>query len=292
QSNALKKAIGIAFLFMVIEVIGGWLANSLALITDALHLSTDVGSLLLALAVLSIMARPKNHKMSYGFQRAEILGALASSVFLLVLCGFLIYESILRFFNPPTVVGEIVFVIALLGLLANMWMMRILHPIQHDDLNAKAAYLHVLGDLLASIAVVISGLLIWVTGFSIFDPIITLLVSLLLCWSAIKIIRQSTHILMEATPEGINPAEIETSLATLPGLVEVHDLHVWTVSSKQVALSVHLVVSSSVNILKEAHRLIAEKYNIRYMTIQVEEVDKFESKYCYDVDKYKMKVDK
>lgn len=279
-----KKALWIAFVFMVIEITGGLIANSLALITDALHMLTDVGSLGLALIIVRIVALPKNQKMSYGYHRAEILGALASAVSLLVLCGFLIYESILRFIHPQVVTGDIVFVVAMFGLLANIWMMRILHPIQHDDLNAKAAYLHVLGDLLGSIAVVISGALIWLTNWNIFDPIVTLLVSAMICWNTMHVIRKSIHVLMQATPEGFNTVEIEQTLAAISGVKEIHDLHLWSVSSKRVALSAHLIVeSSTTNVLQEAHRLIENKYHIHYMTIQVEELEKFESRFCYDV---------
>jgi cobalt-zinc-cadmium efflux system protein len=282
SATPFKKALIIGFLFMLVEVVGGIVANSLALITDALHLSTDVGSLALALVVMRIVALPKNQKMSYGYQRAEILGALASSLFLLVLCGFLIYESIVRFLNPAVVDGKIISIIAIIGLLANIWMMRILHPIQQNDLNTKAAYLHVLGDLLASVGVVVGGLIIWQTGWSIVDPIVTLIISVVLCYSSSHIIRKSVSILMQAAPEGLHPSEIEKTLAAIPGVIELHDLHVWAVSSKHIALSVHIIAESSQAVLKEAHRIIEEKFDIHYMTIQVEEPNKFESRFCYD----------
>lgn len=277
-----KKALLIASFFMLMELIGGLVANSLALITDALHMFTDVGSLALALLIVRIVALPKNQEMSYGYHRAEILGALASALALLVLCGFIIYEAITRLIHPLPVAGPIVFVVATLGLLANIWMMRILHPIQHNDLNAKAAYLHVLGDLLGSVGVVLSGLLIWLTHWNIFDPLITLLFSAILCWGTAKIIRKSVRVLMQAAPEGFNPTEIEQALAAIPGVKEVHDLHLWSISSQRVALSAHLIVGLTDNVLQEAHRLIEDKYHIHYMTIQVEEVDKFESRFCYD----------
>jgi cobalt-zinc-cadmium efflux system protein len=277
-----RKALYIAAFFMVLELVGGLMANSLALITDALHMLTDVGSLGLALIIVRIVALPKSQKMSYGYHRAEILGALASALSLLILCAFILYEAMLRLFHPLPVSGGIVFVVATLGLIANLWMMRILHPIQHNDLNAKAAYLHVLGDLLGSIAVVGSGVLIWFTAWNAFDPIITLLFNTLLIWNTVKIVRKSVNILMQATPEGFNLLEIEKTLFAIPGVTEVHDLHLWSISSKRVALSAHLIVKSTDNILQEAHRLIEDKYHIHYMTIQIEETDKFESQFCYD----------
>ncbi len=279
-----KKALAIASFFMLMELVGGLIANSLALITDALHLFMDIGSLALALLIMRIVALPKNQKMSYGYYRAEILGALASALALLILCGFIIYEAICRVFHPSPVAGELVFIIAMLGLLANLWMMRILHPVQHNDLNAKAAYLHVLGDLLGSVGVVLSGLLIWLTGWNIFDPLITLLFSVILCWSAGKIIRKTVRILMQATPEGFNSVEIGETLAKIAGVKEVHDLHLWAISSHRVALSAHLIVESPHNALQEAHRLIEDKYHIHYMTIQIEEAAGFESRFCYDTE--------
>lgn len=283
SAGPFKKALIIGFLFMGIELIGGWLANSLALITDALHLSTDVGSLALALIILRIVALPKSQKMSFGYHRAEILGALASALFLLVLCGFLIFEALQRFINPTLVKGEIVLIVAIVGLFANIWMVRILHPIHKEDLNAKAAYLHVIGDLLASIGVVVGGFIIWITGWNIVDPIITLTISIGLCWSSANIVRKTIRILMQAAPEGINPAEVEQTLLTIPGVQALHDLHIWAVSSKRFALSAHMIAESSQMALQEAHRLIEEKYHIHYMTIQVEEPEKFESRFCYDI---------
>jgi len=277
-----KKALAIASACMLLECIGGWIAHSLALIADALHLFMDMGSLTLAWVIICIVALPKNQKMSYGYDRAEILGALGSALALIILCGFIIYAALLRLAHPAPVAGSLVFFIALVGLLANIWMMRILHPVQHNDLNAKAAYLHVLGDLLGSIAVMLSGLLIWVTGIHLFDPLVTLLFSIFLCWHAYKIIRKSVVILMQAAPEGFDIAAIHQTLASIAGVQEVHDLHVWSVSSTRVALSAHLIVLPSHNALQEAHRLLEEKYQIHYMTIQVEAQAQFESRFCYD----------
>lgn len=284
HETAFKKALVIAFFFMSLEIIGGVLANSLALITDALHLFTDVGALLLALIIVRIVKLPKSYTMSFGYQRAEVLGALASALSILILCGFLVYESIMRFINPTQVSGAIVFIIAIAGLLANFWMIRILHPVQKNDLNTKAAYLHVLGDLLASIAVVVAGFLIWFTGWNVLDPIVTMIVSAMLCMSSGKIISAAVKILMQSAPEGLDPQEVEQTMLAVQGVKEVHDLHLWSVSSKQVALSAHLVALSPQEALKEVHRVIEEKYHIHYMTIQVEDPGKLESKFCYDAE--------
>lgn len=287
HGKALNTALIIAFVFMLIEVVGGVIANSLALISDALHLFTDVGALSLSLFVLKIAHLPSTPKMSYGYHRAEILGALASALSLWALCGVLIYEAINRLIAPPEVKGPIVFVIASIGLFANLLMMRTLHGHHGDNLNIRAAYLHVIGDLLGSVGVILSGVILWATGWNPIDPIITILFSLGIIYGSGKIIKQSIGILMESAPEGIDSMAIQNDLSTIRGVKEVHDLHIWSVSAKKVALSVHLIAENTHTALNEAHRLIEKKYNISHMTIQVEDPAHFEPRYCYDCDNHR-----
>jgi cobalt-zinc-cadmium efflux system protein len=284
QNKALKIALWIAFAFMLVEVAGGWIANSLALISDALHLFTDVGAILLSLVALRIAKRPRTPSMSYGYQRAEILGALASALSLWALSLVLIYESILRMIHPPVVQGPIVFFIALIGLVANFMMLRVLHPTQSHSLNVKAAYLHVIGDLLGSIGVIISGILIWLFGWYLADPLITILFILGILYSSGKIIKETVIILMESAPEDTDPLAIQRDLKKIPGVKEVHDLHVWIVSPLVNALSVHLVAQDTQKALNDAHDLIEKNYNIHHMTIQVEDSASFQRQYCYDCD--------
>lgn len=284
HKKALNSALIIAFIFMIVEVIGGIAANSLALISDAMHMFTDVGALVLSLIVLKIAHLPSTPKMSYGYHRAEILGALASALSLWALCGVLIYEAIHRLIAPPDVKGPIVFIIATIGLIANLFMMRTLHSHQGDNLNIRAAYLHIIGDILGSVGVIIAGALIWITGWNPIDPIISILFSLGIIYGSSKIIKQTVSVLMESTPEGIDPNTIEKDLKSIPGVREVHDLHVWSVSAKKVALSAHLIAEDTHAALNEAHRRIEENYKISHMTIQVEDPLHFEPKYCYDCD--------
>jgi cobalt-zinc-cadmium efflux system protein len=284
HGKALNKALAIACLFMIVEVVGGIIANSLALISDALHLFTDVGALILSLIVLKITHLPSTPKMSYGYHRAEILGALASALSLWVLCGVLIYEAIVRLISPPEVKGPIVFIIASIGLIANLMMMRTLHSSQKDSLNVRAAYLHIIGDLLGSIGVILSGAILWFTGWNPIDPIVSILFSLGIVYGSIKIIRHTTSILMESTPEGIDPQAIQQDLLSIAGVKEVHDLHIWAVSAQKIALSTHLVATNTHSALKEAHQLIEKKYHIHHMTIQVEDPAHFEPRFCYDCD--------
>lgn len=284
HGKALYISIAIAAVFMLVEVISGWVANSLALISDALHLFADVGALTLSLVVLKIAHLPRTAQMSYGYHRAEILGALASALSLWALSGVLVYEAIQRLVSPEPVQGPIVFVVASIGLLANLMMMRVLHPVQGKNINMRAAYLHVLGDLLGSAGVIIGGALLWWTNWYPIDPIITLLFSLGIVYGSGKIIRESIVILMEAAPPGIDLVQIEKDLLSIPGMKEVHDLHVWAVSTKKIALSVHLVAKDGHKLLGLAHKLIESNHGIHHMTIQIEDLDHFEPKYCYDCD--------
>jgi len=280
--QALHRALWVAVFFMIIEIIGGFVANSLALISDALHLFTDVGALLLGIVVSHIARRPSTPSMSYGYQRAEILGAVVSSVSLWALSGVLIYESIQRFFMPMQVEGPIVFVIASIGLCANLWMMKILHPSQGHSLNIRAAYLHVIGDLLGSIGVILSGVILWTTHWNLIDPIITILFTLTILRSSGKVILETLSILMESTPTHIDPAAVQKILEEIPGVQEVHDLHIWSASLHKVALSVHLVADPKTDVLGTTHRLLEAKFGIKHMTIQVEDPQQFEPRYCYD----------
>lgn len=282
SAKVLHRALWIAVVFMGIETIGGWVANSLALISDALHLFTDVGALLLGIIVSKIAHRPSTLKMSYGYHRAEILGALVSAVSLWALCGVLVYEAVQRFFRPEIVEGPVVFVIASLGLVANYIMLKILHPSQGHNLNVRAAYLHVIGDLLGSFGVIMSGIVVWMTGWNWVDPMITIVFALFILRGSGKVILETVSILMESTPPGIKPDEIQAALMAIDGVQEVHDLHIWSASIHKIALSVHLVAEHSSKVLSTAHQLLETRYGIRHMTIQVEDPKAFESRYCYD----------
>ncbi len=284
QGKALYRALWIAAFFMLIEVISGIIANSLALISDAAHLFTDVGALGLGLIVVKIAHLPRTPKMSYGYQRAEILGALGSSLALWALCGVLIYEAITRLIHPQPVAGPIVFVVAVIGLIANIVMIRILHPSQGHSLNMRAAYLHVLGDLLGSVGVLLSGLLLWLTHWYPIDPLITLLFSLGILYGSGKVIKHTVSILMESAPAHIDPTAVQSDLSAIPGVKEVHDLHIWSISAKKVALSAHIVAADTHRALREAHLIIEKKYKISHMTLQMEDPEHFEPHYCYDCE--------
>lgn len=269
ETKKLKLATMIALLFMLIELVGGIVAHSLALISDALHMFTDVGAFVLSLIVLRIAKRPSSKKMTYGFQRAEILGALASALTLWALCGVLIYEAIKRLITPHEVAGGIVFIIASFGLLSNLAMMKILHSHDHDEqINVKAAYLHVIGDLLGSIGVIVTGILIYFTGWNIIDPVITLIIAIMILFTSGKILKKTIVILMEGAPTGIQYEEVEKKLLSIPGVKEIHDLHVWSLSTKAHALSAH--IDADRDVLEDAQKLIKESFKIEHITLQID----------------------
>lgn len=282
--HALHKSFWIAVIFMIVEVIGGWVANSLALISDAMHLFTDIGALLLGIIVARMARWPTTPTMSYGYHRAEILGALVSAASLWALSGVLIYESFHRFFQPEVVDGPVVFFIASMGLVANILMMKILHPSQNHSLNLRAAYLHVLGDLLGSVGVIISGIILWTTHWNLIDPLVTIIFTLTILRSSGKVIKESIGILMESTPSGVDPIAVQQALEQIPGVQEVHDLHIWSASHHKIVLSVHLIADPQSDVLAGAHRRLEAQFGIRHMTIQVEDPKSFEPRYCYDCE--------
>ncbi len=289
EKKAFYLALIVAFVFMLVEVIGGFFANSLALISDALHMFTDVGALALGLLVVYFMKKPVTFKRTYGYQRAEVLGALASGVTLWVLIAFIVYEAIERLINPPPVRGLIVFVIAIIGLVANFIMLKLLRPGKKGSLNLKAAYLHVIGDFLGSVGVIISGIIIWLTNWYPIDPICTIFFACIILYSSGKMIKQAVDILMEKTPSSIDTEKILDDLLHLPGIMEVHDLHIWNISTKVIALSAHLISNKQEKkILHIAHEMLRNKYNIFHTTLQIEKPDEFSSNYqCFECQKIK-----
>lgn len=277
-------AILIAFFFMIVELGGAYFANSLALVSDALHMFTDVGALALGLLVAHLVHLPATLKKSFGYQRAEALGALISGITLWVLIVFLVYEAILRLISPEEVEGIIVFVVAVVGLVANVIMMKLLHPGQGGSLNLRAAYLHVLSDLLSSLGIVASGIILWVTGWNPIDPIITMLFAVIIMYSSGKMILEALYVLLEWSPKKIDPHKVLRSLQNIDGIEEVHDLHIWSISTQKIALSAHLVIQDGTKVLNEAQVMLREKYQIFHTTLQIEDRENFNPNCCYDCD--------
>ncbi|MDQ0112393.1 cobalt-zinc-cadmium efflux system protein [Paenibacillus harenae] len=260
---------------MVLEFVGGLVTNSLALLSDSGHMLSDAAALALSLAAMWFAARPSSAKRTFGFHRFEILAALLNGVSLFVISGFIIAEAIKRFWEPPTVASGSMMIIAAIGLLANLasaWFLMRKGDVK-DNLNVRSAYLHVIGDAIGSVGAIIAGLLMTLFSWYIADPIISVVVALLILKSAWGIINSTVHILMEGTPHSIDADEVKATLLGVAGVSDVHDLHIWTITSGIDSLSCHLIIHDNADgqvVLREALKLIEEQYGIDHATIQVE----------------------
>lgn len=259
--------------FMVGEVIVGIAARSLALITDAGHMLTDAGAIALALVAIRLAARPARGAFTYGLKRAEILAAQVNGITLFILVGYFIYESARRLIDPPDVEGGWVLGTALVGIVVNLLAVRLIARADRRSLNVEGAFLHVLNDLYAFIATAAAGLVVLLTGFARADAIAALVVAVLMAKAGYTLIRDSGRVFLEAAPRGLDPARIDADLHAMPGVVDVHDLHVWEVTSGFPALSVHLLVSPGLDCHERreaAEQLLAEHYGIEHTTMQVD----------------------
>lgn len=278
--SGLWKALIITAAFMGVEAVGGWWSNSLALMTDALHMATDVGGLGLSLFALWFARRGASSTMSYGYQRAEILGALVSGVLIWILAVGLVWEGIERLRHPQAVQGVTVIGIAFLGLLVNLISLRFLHGHHEKQINVRAAYLHVLGDLLGSVGALVSGVLIWAFDWRIADPIVTLIFAALIFRSSWGLLREAVEILMESVPRNVDYEAVRQALLALPGVNDVHDLHIWSLSSGKPALSVHLVARAESDVLHEAQHLLGSRFAITHTTIQIDPPESDPHSHC------------
>ena len=275
---ALRWAFGITTVILVAEAVGGWLTNSLALLSDAGHMLSDAASLGLSLLAIHFAKKPASVSKSYGYRRLEILAALANGVALFVIAVAISWEAAHRLFDPPPVASLPMMGIAGIGLAANLasaWVLLHQGDVK-DNLNLRSAYLHVLGDALGSVGALLAGALMYFYGWYVADPIVSVAVALLILRGAWGVVSQSLHILMEGTPTGSNIEAMIASLETIPGVCNVHDVHVWTVTSGYDVFSCHLVVSKGTNITKvvaTGAELLERQFGIRHTTIQVLEDD-------------------
>ena len=272
SNSGLLIALLLTLSFAFVEVIAGWWSGSLALMSDAAHMVTDASSLGLAAGAAWLARRPPSLLHSYGLVRAEILAALINSLAMLVLIGFIVFEAIQRFSAPQPIAGGTVVVVAVIGLVVNLVVAWILHR-GEQTLNSRAALLHVLGDALGSVAAITAGAVILVTGWTPIDPLLSLFVALLISVSAIRLLREAVHVLMEGVPLTIKLDTVGHDLAVLPGVLRVHDLHVWTLSSGTLALSAHLEVQNLADwpaLLACARQTLESRHGIRHVTLQPE----------------------
>ena len=269
----LKLALGLTFAYMLAEAVGGWYANSLALIADAGHMLADVAALCLTLAAFWFASRPATSRKTYGYYRLEILAAFVNGIALAMISLWVIYEAALRWQSPPAVHGFALTSIAAGGLLVNLFAAWLLGSEKDLNLNMRAAWLHVLGDLLGSAAAIVAGLLILGFGWLAADPIVSILISIVIIYSSWRLILDSVNILLEGTPSHIDLGAVESAILSTNGVGGVHDLHVWTISSGMDALSAHICHDESIGhseLLATVRDTLHEQFSIDHLTIQME----------------------
>ena len=268
----LALALGITAVVMVVEAAGGWLAGSLALLADAGHMLADAAALGLALFVARVAQRPATPERSFGLLRLEILAALVNGALLIAIAIGIGIEAWHRLKAPPQVDGPLLLGVAGVGLLANVASLAILHSGHQHSLNQRGAYLHVLGDLLGSVGALAAGALVVTTGWILADPVISVLITVLVLGSAWRLIKESTDVLMEATPDHIALGDVHDRITSVSGVDSVHDLHVWTVTSGVVAMSGHLVVRNPTDNqpVLEAVQDRMRALGINHVTVQME----------------------
>ena len=268
-------ALAITALMTLVELAGGLMSNSLALLGDAGHMFTDTLALGLSVVALSLAKRPASQTGTYGFHRAEVLAALANGTILLLICGFIFYEAYQRFVEPPEVRGGLMLGVAAVGLLANLIGVLILRSASRDNLNVKGAFLHMWGDTVSSAGVIIAAVIILVTDWTIVDPILSIFVGLLILRGAVRLVLESNDILLEAVPKHLDVARVSSAIKEIEGVRDVHDVHLWTITSGIYALSCHLLiedrmVSASGHIVEEVNEVLNQKFGIGHSTLQLE----------------------
>jgi cobalt-zinc-cadmium efflux system protein len=259
--------------FMIVEVVIGLLAGSLALLSDAAHMLTDVVAIALALVAMHLAARPPRGGFTYGLRRAEILSAQANGITLLLLAAWLAYEAIRRLIEPAEVGGLAVLVTALAGIAVNLVATGLLGRANRRSLNIEGAYQHILTDLFAFVATAIAGVVILATGFRQADPIASLIVVALMAKAGVTLVRDSGRILLEAAPAGVDPGGVGRDMAAHGGVVEVHDLHLWEITSGAAALSAHVIVAPALDchrVRLDLESMLRERYGLTHTTLQVD----------------------
>lgn len=286
----LKLALLLTAVYMFAEAIGGWWSNSLALIADAGHMLTDVAALSLTLAAIWFASRPATPKKTFGYYRLEILAAFINGIALVLISLFVIYEAFERFNTPPEIKGLQLTLIAVGGLIVNLFAAFLLHSDHQHDLNMRGAWLHVMGDALGSVAAIVAGVLILAFGWAWADAVSSFLISLIIIFGAWRLIRDSVNVLLEGTPAHINLTAVEETIRKTENVADVHDLHVWTITSGMDALSVHVIHAETVSsktLLQTIRKKLHDEFGIDHLTIQMETLetethDCFSGANCFD----------
>jgi cobalt-zinc-cadmium efflux system protein len=269
----LLGALGLILGYMLVEVVIGLAASSLALISDAGHMLTDAFSLVLALGAMRLAARPARGRWTFGFKRAEILSAQVNGITLLVLVGIFVYEAVDRLLHPPVVDGGLVTATAIAGIVVNAGAALLINRANRTSLNVEGAFQHILNDAWAFLATAAAGIVIMATGFDRADAVASLVVAALMAEAGYGLVRESWKVLLEAAPEGVDPVELAARLRAAENVAQVHDLHVWTITSGFPALSAHVLVAPGRDchaVRLELEELLRHEYDIEHTTLQVE----------------------
>jgi cobalt-zinc-cadmium efflux system protein len=271
-------ALALTATFMVVEVIGGLVSGSLALLADAGHMLTDTMALALAAVAFHVSKRPADSRLTYGYQRFQILAAFVNGLSLLVIVAWILYEAIDRFRNPNEILGNTMLLIAVIGLVVNIAAFLVLHGGDRDNLNIRAAALHVVGDLLGSIAAIVAALVIIQTGWTPIDPVLSIAVAMLILRSAWTLVKRSAHVLLEGAPEWLNLDEMqERIIARVPTVVGIHHVHVWGMTPQDLMLTMHVRLHGAPRNPTECIRHIKDvlrtEYGIGHTTVEIETED-------------------
>jgi len=277
--KSLFIAFGITVVFFLIELTGGYLTNSLALLSDAGHMFTDVLALGMSLLAMRFATRPPTQHNTFGFHRLEIFAALANGLTLVGISIYIFIESYHRFLEPQKVAGLPMLLVAISGLVANMLSGYFLHRSRGQSLNIKGAYLHVLGDALGSIGAITAGVIMWQTGWMYADPLFSLLIGVIIIISSVRLLRETVHVLMQGTPAHIDINQVRAAISHFQDVIGIHDLHIWTLTNGIEAMTLHVNVDENISrenhdvLIKEIRELSRSRFGIEHTTVQIELVD-------------------
>jgi cobalt-zinc-cadmium efflux system protein len=265
----------IVVVVMVAEIVGGMLSNSLALLGDAGHMLVDALALSISLIAIWIARRPADTTKTYGYHRVEIMAALTNGVILVLVAVFIFYRAYQRLLEPPEVNAALMMVIAVIGLVANLTGILLLRSARHTSINIKAAFWHIFGDTISSCGVIVGGIIIAATGWGIVDPVIAIVIGIIILWGAVRLVRESSDVLLEAVPGHIQIGEVAQVMMDVPGVRDVHDMHIWTITSGIYALSAHVLiddqtVARSAEITRAIEQELTRRFNIAHTTLQLE----------------------
>ena len=275
NQRRLLVALSITGLMTIVELAGGLISNSLALIGDAGHMFTDTLALGLSLFALNLAKRPASQTKTYGYYRAEILAALVNGTILILVSGYIFYEAYHRFVEPPEVRGGLMLIVAVIGLAANVVGISILRSAGRRNLNVKGAFLHMWSDTLSSLGVIAAGAIILLTGRTIADPIISIIIGLLILRGAGGLVWESINILLEAVPKHLDMSRINDAVRKIKGVRDIHDVHLWAITSGMYAMSCHLLiedqmVSNCTQIVEDVNKTLSQEFGISHSTVQLE----------------------